>query len=90
MSCMKCCIDYFVIFHILSGHSAADDEDSDKKADDDVTYASIDHISKTSNRVRRDSDNDCDYTMVKIPTEQQATEACSAKDDADDDYVLMS
>lgn len=60
---------------------------------EDVLYATIDHGSKQTaghnpNPDRRDSDNDCDYTEVKLPCETAKTLFNS--EDCTDDYVLMS
>lgn len=55
-------------------------------------YASIDHMSSNRSRTTRAaSEDDCDYTLVKIPAElrPERNSDASSKDECSDDYVLM-
>ncbi|KAM9343033.1 uncharacterized protein KZ484_015659 [Pholidichthys leucotaenia] len=74
------------------GASAPDENSTDNKPREDVTYAAINHTtSKGSRRTREKNDNDCDYAIVNIPTvyQCQAESDDSSKDNCTDDYVLM-
>ncbi|XP_040924912.1 uncharacterized protein si:ch211-214p13.7 [Betta splendens] len=74
------------------GDSAQDD----KKPNEDVTYASIEHITakrSTSNNPRpakaaAEDDNECDYAVVHIPAAACDSDS-SSKEECADDYVLM-
>ncbi|KAL2081049.1 hypothetical protein ACEWY4_022902 [Coilia grayii] len=65
------------------------DRDTQKDAapKEEVLYATIDHGNgKTAgNMVKTEEADDCDYAVVKIPTENRP----SIKEDCSDDYVLM-
>ncbi|XP_062390771.1 uncharacterized protein si:ch211-214p13.7 isoform X2 [Sardina pilchardus] len=68
--------------------------ESDDKVDKDtsgpkeeVLYATIDHGNgkKTGNTMQIVEGDDCDYAIVKIPSEDKL----SIREDCTDDYVLM-
>ncbi|XP_068185942.1 uncharacterized protein si:ch211-214p13.7 [Antennarius striatus] len=62
----------------------------DREPKDDVTYASIDHSNATgSRRTRAPTDDECDYTTLKVPSELIPESECSSYRD-EPDYVLMS
>lgn len=68
------------------------DTSNDNKANEDVTYASINHTNvQGSRRTKATIDNDCDYAIVNIPAalQPEAVSECSSKDECTDDYVLM-
>ncbi|KAL7882112.1 hypothetical protein AOLI_G00089610 [Acnodon oligacanthus] len=55
---------------------------------EDVLYATIDHGEKQTPRMLRDSVSDCDYAIVRIPSDVPSKS--ENNDDGADDYVLMS
>lgn len=62
------------------------------QANEDITYASINHnTAKGSRRTRVISEDDCDYATVNIPetVPTEAVSECSSKEECADDYVLM-
>ncbi|KAL6484378.1 hypothetical protein MHYP_G00064230 [Metynnis hypsauchen] len=55
---------------------------------EDVLYATIDHGEKQTPRMLRDSVSDCDYAVVRVPSDVPSKS--ENNDDGADDYVLMS
>ncbi|XP_061580415.1 uncharacterized protein si:ch211-214p13.7 [Cololabis saira] len=75
------------------GDSAPAEEVQNQKPGEDVTYASINHSSGPALRrpqAATDDDNDCDYTLVKMPARNETdAQSESSKEECADDYVLM-
>ncbi|XP_036430095.1 uncharacterized protein si:ch211-214p13.7 isoform X2 [Colossoma macropomum] len=55
---------------------------------EDVLYATIDHGEKQAPVPLRDSGSDCDYAVVRVPSD--VPNKSENNDDGTDDYVLMS
>ncbi|XP_034153556.1 uncharacterized protein si:ch211-214p13.7 [Esox lucius] len=63
------------------------DPETDKK-EEDLTYATIDHVNTQTARVIVDSSNsDCDYAVINLPADPGLQSPI--KEDCTDDYVLM-